>query len=283
MKRSAKTSTGGLLGHGDPSARSVLGAGPGILALHGFGASPREVDLIIDVASELGLAASAPLLPGHGTNSRDLARTTFSDWVEAADLALASLPSGPALVAGFSLGSLLATALALKHPERVAGLILLGNAFWLNSPHPEFTLASIDRLKLPDFFLAKRRDSDIADAEARRSQLRYDSQTAYAALEVWKAGRRLRDRLSDVHCPTLILHGAADHVCPPSNAWRVALRLGTHDVRVQLFSRSYHILTRDFDRLAVAAHVRDFARRFSPQLPNSRGPDATPQRLGIGP
>ena len=50
------------------------GSGPGVLALHGFGATPQEVGIVVDIARELGLGAIAPLLPGHGTSVYDLAR-----------------------------------------------------------------------------------------------------------------------------------------------------------------------------------------------------------------
>lgn len=252
---------GGLIGRGEPAPRHAAGGSPALLALHGFGATPREVDLIVDQASALGLAASAPLLPGHGTSSVDLARTTFSDWLGAARQALRRLPDGPAVAAGFSLGSLLACELALSEP-RIVGLVLLGNAFWLASPYPAWILEWVDRSGCPDFFVSKRHGPDIADPEARRTQLTYDNQPAHAGVEVLRAGERLREKLSEIRCPTLILHGASDHVCPAPNAWRVALRLGTDDVRVRIFPRSNHIITRDYDRAEVAFEIRSFLARL---------------------
>ena len=74
---------------------------------------------------------------------------------------------------------------------------------------------------------------------------------------------RLRERLGELRCPTLILHCARDRVCPVSNAWRVAERLGSEDCRVVILTRSRHILTRDREHAAVRREVSDFLARFA--------------------
>src|SRR5687768_313162 len=91
---------GALKGPGDPSPIRVAGKAPGVLAIHGFGGTPLEIALVTDVARNLGLAALAPLLPGHGTHADDLSRARLDDWTKAAEAALDELaPSGePAIV-----------------------------------------------------------------------------------------------------------------------------------------------------------------------------------------
>ena len=79
---------GGLIGEGAPAAIERAGKSPAVLALHGFTGTPLEVELAVDVAAELGLAACAPLLPGHGTHARDLASRKFRDWIVAEARAL---------------------------------------------------------------------------------------------------------------------------------------------------------------------------------------------------
>jgi alpha-beta hydrolase superfamily lysophospholipase len=126
----------GLVGEGDPSPIAIDGRSPAVLAFHGFGGTPHEVGLVAGVASELGLSARAPLLPGHGTSVADLAGRRWPDWVDAAETALEAATSdgSRAVVSGLSLGSLLAAHLAATRPERVVALILLANAAWLAAP-----------------------------------------------------------------------------------------------------------------------------------------------------
>jgi dipeptidyl aminopeptidase/acylaminoacyl peptidase len=69
-----------------------------------------------------------------------------------------------------------------------------------------------------------------------------------------------------VTCPTLVIHGALDQVCPVSNATRFARALGTKDVEVAVLPRSGHIVTADYDRAEVARLTEAFIRRVMPRM-----------------
>ncbi len=254
---------GGLVGPGSPAPRRVGGAAPAVLALHGFGGTPREVDGVVDVAAALGLAAQAPLLPGHGTRVEELAATRFADWLRGAEEAFAALASehGRVVVVGLSMGSLLAAELALAHPEQTAALGMLANAIALHSPFPSLALRAIDRLGLADFWVPKY-GADIADPAARATHLTYDAQPIHAAISVLRAGDALVARLPRIRCPALVLHGARDRVCPASNAARVARRLGSRQLRCRVLPRSRHIITRDLERREVSAELSAWLERL---------------------
>jgi carboxylesterase len=256
---------GALVGRGDPSTQATAGTKPAVLALHGFGGTPAEVALVVEVAKGLGVEALAPLLPGHGTHPRDLARTRYSDWFDAAKHALDDLAEGghQVIVAGLSMGTLLALDLALERPHQVAGLCLLSNSVWLKAPFPAWALGAANALRLPDIWLPKTEGPDIGDPVARRNHLTYNVQPSHAAIEVLRAGRRLRPRLGDIHCPTMLVHGLRDKVCSVKNVERVAPRLGTSDVEVVILGRSHHIVTRDVDKARVEEVVRRFIQRVS--------------------
>lgn len=255
---------GALIGPGDPSPRRVDGAAPAVLALHGFGGTPCEVDLVVEVARSLGRRALAPLLPGHGTHAAELSRTRWADWATAAERALDDVaPRGErAVVVGLSLGSLLAIHLASSRPERTLAVALLAPATRLATPFPSLALAAVEALGLPDFAVRKA-GADLADPEARRTHTTYETQPVHAAISVRAAGARARSRLPGVRAPLLILHGARDRVCPSHNASEIAGWAGSKDIRVRIFPRSRHILTRDVERDEVAAELRAFLSRFS--------------------
>jgi carboxylesterase len=249
-----------------PEPIVIEGRAPGVLAFHGFGGTPREIELCTDIARELGLAARARSLPGHGSHARDLARTRFAEWVEGAEACYRELAwAGPVIACGISMGSLMAAQLAIAHPERVSGLVLLANAAWLR-PSLGVALRVGGVLRIPDF-LMKKGGSDIADPDARQSQISYTADPVHAAIDLERGGRLMRERFSQVRCPTLIIHGALDRVCPVSNAWRVANLLGTSDVRVVILPRSHHIVTRDVERADVARELREFYRKIATQTP----------------
>jgi carboxylesterase len=254
-----------LLGGPPIGTLEAAGRGPGVLALHGFGATPQEVELVVGIASELGLAALAPLLPGHGTSVLDLARTRFSHWLCAAERALLQLASehGAVIVIGSSMGSLLALDLAADYPERVVGVGVLGCPIRLPWPYPSLALAAIDWLGIPDFTLPKAWP-DILDPEGRRTQVTYSEQPAHAGNEVRRAGRRVEARLGRVRCPALVAHGRHDRVCPVNNARIVHARLGAPaaDKELLILERSHHIITRDVERGILQARLRAFIERM---------------------
>lgn len=266
-----------LLGGPPIGTLEVDGRGPGVLALHGFGATPQEVDLVIGIARELGLAALAPLLPGHGTSVLDLARTRFSHWLMAAERALFQLAAehGQVIVIGSSMGSLIALDLAVDFPDRVLGVGVLGSPIRLPWPYPSLALAAIEWLGIPDFTLPKSAP-DILDPEGRRTQVTYSEQPAHAGNEVRRAGRRVEGRLGVVSCPAFVAHGRHDRVCPVSNARIVHARLGTpaSEKELLILERSHHIITRDVERGILHTRLRAFIERLAARAERGSASDA---------
>ena len=255
----SRTSGNGMIGEGDPSPIECSGSAPALLVLHGFGGTPLEVELVVDVARELGLAARAPLLPGHGTEVSELARSSFADWESAANKAFDELSArqGPLIVAGLSMGSLLAARLAARRPEKTIALVMLANALWLTAPFPAWGLALLAALKIRDFAVPKLA-ADIADPVARRTHLTYPAQPVHAAIEVQRGGVAVRADLPNVRCPVLIAHGARDRVCPVANAQRAFDLVGSADKRVVVLPRSRHIITRDLERAELRRALLGF-------------------------
>lgn len=259
--------------HYDPSVDGLAGTErvepilapgqtPTVLALHGYCGAPAEVALVGEVARELGLAVHIPVLPGHGTRPSELRSYDFERLVREVRPVFDEVRrSGPVILAGMSMGSLLATELCLRAPGDVAGLVYIANAFWLKKPFPGSLLKWTRTLGVPDFGMLKL-TTDIADPEARRSHVSYRIQPTALAASVQEAGERLSRELFRIHRPTLILHGARDRVCPVENARQVAARLGTEDARVVVFPASRHILCRDIEKSAVRAELEKFFRRF---------------------
>jgi 2-succinyl-6-hydroxy-2,4-cyclohexadiene-1-carboxylate synthase len=111
------------------------------LFLHGFTGSPASWQPI--VARLPRAPHHAPALLGHEGAPHDAA-----DWAAEIDRLAAQL-TGPAHVVGYSLGGRAALSLALRHPQRVAALTLIGAGPGIDDPDER----------------AKRRDADEARAQ----------------------------------------------------------------------------------------------------------------------
>lgn len=253
---------------GEDSIRPVRlqGRGPGILVFHGFGGAPSEVQLVVECARELGLAVWAPLLPGHGDTVAELSRSRWHDWRSAAESAFEESYrcQGPTIVAGLSLGALLAVHLASTFPERVHGLVALAPAVQLHWPFPSLALATLCRLGCPDFAVPKSAPN-ILDARQRRAQRTASAQPLYGANEVRRAGSAVLAAATAVRCPALIAHGRHDKVCPPAGARALWATLSTPRADKELLElqRSAHIVTRDLDRGRLRERLAVFLRQRS--------------------
>ena len=108
------------------------GEGPTVVLLHGNAVTLNDFEasgLLQDLAASHRVIAFDR--PGFGHSSRP--RDRFWTPSAQADLiakALHKLHAEPALVVGHSMGTMVATALALNHPKQVRGLVLMGGYYY---------------------------------------------------------------------------------------------------------------------------------------------------------
>ena len=252
----------------------VLGprAGPPAVLLHGLTGSPWDLLPLAEGLAEQGRRVTAPLLPGH-TDLESLAATTWRDWYAGAERSLegACDERRPALLLGFSMGSLLGLRLAALRPELVRALVVL--AVPIQQPLWQRVGArALSRLRArlgPGRLAARighhpKRRSDIRSelVAAERSAM---TATPYASIvAIGELQAEVQGLLGRVRAPTLLLHGAYDHVAPVEGSARVSQALGSSHLRRVILPRSCHHLARDVDRERARAEVLGFALRHAP-------------------
>ncbi|TGN19247.1 alpha/beta hydrolase [Leptospira idonii] len=112
-----------------------------ILYVHGFGASRAEGEDVIDkVADHFQANLYYVRLPGHGTDVEDHKKVTFDKYLQDAETALqmATQLGDQVILVGTSMGGLISTYLAAKHPELISGVILASPFY--NFPDPTANL-----------------------------------------------------------------------------------------------------------------------------------------------
>lgn len=120
-------------------ARYAPGSTPvSILYLHGFGAARPEGEAVVDrVAARVGANTLYGRLPGHGLDDMDAhAGPAFGDYLDTVEEAFqaAKLLGDRVLLMGTSTGGLLATWLAARHPDDVAGLVVASPLYAFGDP-----------------------------------------------------------------------------------------------------------------------------------------------------
>lgn len=167
VKREARGRVGGdgvSLGYG-----YWPGSGQAVVGLHGLTASFMNFAGIAD-----RLAGRRPLLAFdlRGRGESDKPEGPYGVEQHAADVAvaMAQFGLGPSLVIGHSMGAYVAAALAARHPELVAGVLLLDGGYLLDPPPGVEIESLLDVLLAPQM------------ARLRQS---YPSRRAY--FEFWRA------------------------------------------------------------------------------------------------
>ena len=112
------------------------GQGMPILCLHGHPGTGRCMGLFTDYLSPY-FRTIAPDLRGYG-RSRTTQPFTMAQHLEDLSVLLTQLDQ-PCLLLGWSLGGILALELALQHPGKIAGIILVGTAAKPVGRHPAIT------------------------------------------------------------------------------------------------------------------------------------------------
>jgi carboxylesterase len=237
----------------------------GVLALHGFTGSPFEMRLLGEALAARGFAVEGPCLAGHHGSTRDLAATTWRDWVDSAEHALDALRARAERVSvcGLSMGGLVSLELARRHPKEVRAIALLSTALWLPESTQRFSRVTSLLPLVRKAALPKLAGSDISDPEMKRLNHRAQSDAwmplpALASLIAF--GGYARTILREVRTPALVAHSHNDHLVPFACMEAVARGLGTPPEQLKrlVLERSFHVITLDVEREQVFRAVGDF-------------------------
>lgn len=234
------------------------GGDVGVLLCHGFTGCPQSLRPWAHDLADHGLSVELPLLPGHGTDWRDLAATAWPAWYGEVDAALDRLRRrcGTVVVAGLSMGGALALRLALERPADVAGLVLVNPAVRLRR-HEELLPPLLHRV-LPS---VRSIGGDLRRTDVR--ELAYDRTPLGALVSMLRMYRDIVARLDGVTQPVLLLRSEVDHVVPAASSSLVLSRISSRDVTEVVLHDSWHVATLDHDAGTITAESLAFVGRIS--------------------
>jgi carboxylesterase len=237
---------------------SSEGGDAGVLLLHGFTGSPVSMRPLAEALAQAGFTVELPLLPGHGTHWRDLARTTWHDWVQEATQALEHLRARThaQVVVGLSMGGTLTLYLAATRGEDLSGIVVINPLLF--SSNPKLRLLPVLRYVVPSF---PGIGNDIAKPGAdERAYTRMPLQALHSLTQLW---RQVSGSLAEIKTPVLVFTSRQDHAVEPENSAMVLSGVSSTDVAQVWLERSYHVATLDYDADLLADHTIAFVTRVT--------------------
>lgn len=142
----------------------------GILLTHGFLGSPHIMQSLAEDFAKQGFLARAILLPGHGSDFKELDRYTWKDWLNTLRFGYETLNQDceEIYLCGFSIGATLSLLLALellKQPKsKLKKLILLAPCFGIDTIASTFPFLVKSKLAkiLPHLFCTQAEKEHLA-------------------------------------------------------------------------------------------------------------------------
>lgn len=202
------------------------GDGPAVLLLHAF---LMDTDMFAPQVRDLGddLRLVAVDLRGHGGTPAD---APFDYWDVAHD-ALALLDElgiGQAAVVGTSQGGFVGLRMALLAPERIRALALLGTSAAAQDPEIAAAYRGLGQAWVENGPAEPLLDTVAAiclgamESEAWRAKWRQvPGERVLRTITTLVDRDSLVDRLAEIACPVLVLHGSADGAYPPGHAQQI--------------------------------------------------------------
>ncbi|MCC8408548.1 alpha/beta hydrolase [Mucilaginibacter sp. UR6-1] len=194
----------------------------------------------------------------------------LNDIDQLVDIAKGTDPSLPVFMLGHSAGGVFASVYAVQHQEKLDGLICESFAFHL--PAPAFALATIKLLSyiFPHLRLVKLNNADFSRDPAMVYKLNSDplladeKQPAKTMQQLLLAGGYLKNNMSVIRVPVLILHGLADKATKPGGSEYFMEKVSSADKQLKLYEGHYHDLLNDKDKGIVISDIKQWLNERAP-------------------
>ncbi len=227
------------------------------LFLHGIGGNKENWSKQLNVVAPLCTAASLDLR-GYGGSDLGENQSTVEDHCADILRVLDAFKAKKLILCGLSFGAWIATSFAVRHPDRLAGLVLSGGCTGMSEASVEERESFLNSREVPinegrtpaDFapdvvsFLAGPECSKEVKSALLRSMSSISSETYLDALRCFSNPREQFD-FSLINMPVLLMTGDSDKLAKPDEIKGVAIRIhesaSTPDVRYECLRRAGHV------------------------------------------
>ena len=238
--------------------RFLPGRTPTVVFLCGYASemSGTKTRYLHGVCAEAGHAYLRFDYRGRGASSGRFEDGTIGSWTDDACAVIEAVTRGPLVLVGSSMGGWIMLLVARRLPERVRALVGVAAA-------PDFTEDGMwPRIPESEREMLATRGVIHVPSE-------YSDDPYPITLRLIEDGRerlQLRDRIP-LDCPVRLIHGYRDEDVPWRTSLRLAARLRSSDVTVEIVGDGDHRLSRDEDLARLARTLHGVLGSWVPDRP----------------
>jgi acylglycerol lipase len=223
-----------------------------VVIAHGAGEHGGRYQHVADRLAAQGYAVYAIDHRGHGRSEGpraliDRTDNAVADLDSLIVLAATKHPGTQLFLLGHSMGGAISLRYAMRHQERLSGLILSGPLAALEAASPPVrVIAKVLSVVVPglpvlavDESLVSR-DPAVVQAYVEDPLVHHGKLPARTVAELAAAVESFPSGVGAITVPTLIMYGTADGLCPPVGSVMLYERISSTDKTVKAYEGLYH-------------------------------------------
>jgi len=245
----------------------------GGLLLHGFTSHINCIDPAEPRLKKLGWPYRTPILRGHGTKPDDLEGVVWQDWLADGEKALHQLlqECEKVVPVAISMGSLVALNLAVKYPDKIAGLVCIAPALKTTSKTASLAplVARFQKTWQPGFDPKSYFDLEQAKTSQNYAQAPWNTVVQFLNFAKHTYNPTL---VSQLKMPIQIIASTNDRTIDHRTAQWLYDKVSSPDKNLSWFHRSGHEMLRDAEREQVLDVVQAFLTRLEAEAVQNLSP-----------
>jgi carboxylesterase len=241
---------------------------PACLLIHGFTGAPKEMRWMGEFLYLQGYSCLGIRLAGHATNSEDMIRSRWTDWVASVEDGYHSLlgVTDDIFLIGLSMGGVLSLLMSARLAPRVKGVIAMSTPSRLPRDYPIWFLKLISVVMPYSPKTKETPGSGWFDKAAYAEHISYSENPVRSSAELKKLILEMQADLAKVSVPVLLIHSKDDRYVLPDNMERIYAGLVNARDKTKLYvTGSGHVLPRDAARQEVFKSAVEFIQRVNIQ------------------
>ena len=243
----------------NPQAKpfELIGGHVNCLLIHGLTASPSEMRLLGEYLHQKGHSVYAPLLPGHGTNPKQLNQTRWPEWYQEAEALAERLlqQPDPLVVIGLSMGALLSLELGAQ-VRGLRGIVCINPPLVLQDWKSKWARV----IKVFRNYIPKSIGDEDREMQGR-GRFAYDTIPLKAFVSMQALVKDVVGRLEQIDIPVLAVQGGRDELVDPRSYKILAQRLPPERMRYLYLMRSPHVATMGEELELLGTEIDGFITR----------------------